>query len=104
MTKHTPGPWIIGEPHPNNACEYIVADGGGQIAILFGPMPGLPGDDGKFPPSPERDANAHLIAAAPELLDALKAAHKWLLICDDPRSGDDLKKVEAALRHAEGII
>lgn len=102
MTKHTPGPWMIGHPHPNNACVYIVADGAKEIATLFGPMYGLPDAGGNFPPSPERDANAHLIAAAPELLDALKAAHKCLLIRDDPRSGKALKKVEDAIRHAEG--
>lgn len=36
------------------------------------------------------------------LLDALKTAHKWLLIHDDPRCNLDLKKVEAAIAKAEG--
>lgn len=37
-----------------------------------------------------------------DLLDALKAAHKWLLINDDPRCITDLKKAEAAIAKAEG--
>jgi len=36
------------------------------------------------------------------LLEALKTAHKWLLIHDDPRCNLDLKKVEAAIAKAEG--
>ena len=37
-----------------------------------------------------------------DLLDALKAAHKWLLINDDPRCIADLKIAEAAIAKAEG--
>lgn len=37
-----------------------------------------------------------------ELLDALKRAHKWLLICNDVRSYKDFHAVEAAITKAEG--
>ena len=53
--KHTPGPWIVDT-------DYIIQDGGtsdeNTIAIV--------GDQEEW------KANAHLIAAAPDLLEALK--------------------------------
>ena len=57
-TKHTPGPWkAVGL----TVCQ--VPPGGREI--IFGAHNTRSGD------KDERQANAHLIAAAPELLDAL---------------------------------
>ena len=49
QAKHTPGPWI--------AQKEIVC---------------YKDEDGFFQPLPETEANAHLIATAPELLEACK--------------------------------
>lgn len=84
---HTPGPWTI---------EYETE--GGE-----------PYDDGVRIDSPEGpvafnviDCSAHLIAAAPELLAALKgvaAAHTCIESCDMP---EWLDAVEAVIAKAEG--
>ncbi len=65
-TTHTPGPWNVNIPphkfpiyaaHPANRFAYVAT---------------TPRDDGLT--DAERDANARLIAAAPELLEALRLA------------------------------
>ena len=66
MNAHTPGPWltqasdvyneagqVVCDPHPN---DYQIRAGAGRI------------------PGSEREANARLIAAAPEMLNALELA------------------------------
>lgn len=74
--KHTPGPW-----------EHVEAEGFNRIVGLQGEalfLVGMYGQFGRQGPLPNRNthiasiaeeaANARLIAAAPELLDALEAA------------------------------
>ncbi len=59
--KHTPGPWIVSDSS-EGLC--ITMEHGVRIAELYG----VP--SGRAPETPE--ANARLIAAAPELLEALR--------------------------------
>jgi hypothetical protein len=59
-TKHTPGPWTF-VPDPNG---------------VFGIYPNSVG--GKFLAMTDTRANAHLIAAAPELLEGLKQCSSYL--------------------------
>jgi len=70
MNKHTPAPWEIQEPRhfPNreNVHLFIVKDGA-LVAI----MPELQSDR-----ADESAANAHLIAAAPEMLAALEKSRQ----------------------------
>ena len=54
--KHTPGPWEVGSTIESGT-QAIIHDGDSVLAILT-----------TIPPNP---ANARLIAAAPDLLDAL---------------------------------
>ena len=61
---HTPGPWTI-DPSQPECWARIRADGDEPIADVFG----LDRDDD----ADEADANARLIAAAPETLKALEA-------------------------------
>jgi len=100
--KHTPGPWVVGEPHPTNACAYVRAAGankGDEIATLYHCSEGGGiGRDGIWPEQPNRDANARLIAAAPDLLAMLKVAQLWL----DVDGRFDMQGINAAIAKAEG--
>lgn len=66
-TKHTPGRWSIArDPRPGMDWNSHIVDKKRGHAICF-----MAHSDGA---SPERDeANARLIAAAPDLLEALRA-------------------------------
>ena len=63
--KHEPGPWTVSPKEPfredEGGCVAINADEWHELAIVF-----LHSDGG-----PEGEANARLIAAAPDLLAAL---------------------------------
>jgi len=64
MSNHTPGPWA------ENACEIQAQDGSPICEMLAWPE-----DSGvNYPYSPVADANARLIAAAPELLAEMRSA------------------------------
>ena len=65
MSKHTPGPWGI-ERHYDPGYKFISAKKHTALAQVVWCME----DEDR---SPECEANAHLIAAAPELLEALEA-------------------------------
>ena len=81
MNKHTPGPWTY-EQISNNA--YVIDENGSAVMLYRNP------DD-------EMKANARLIAAAPELLEALE----WAV--DNPH--DDaywISQARAAIAKAKG--
>lgn len=84
MTKHTPGPWVA-EP------------GGGRGAWIMGANREWTalacGDTDE-----SANANARLIAAAPELLEALKVAQIWL----DLDGRYDMRGINAAIEKATG--
>jgi len=65
MSKHTPGPWVIQETNfAQQKNVYAQADKP-PIATVYGS-------------TGENEANARLIAAAPEMLDALKKTSEFL--------------------------
>ena len=80
MTKHTPGPWTIdtisgwtdGSDRDINGDIYIR---GGDDALPFGQVFTDTEERPMLDPEivPERIANARLMAAAPELLEALES-------------------------------
>jgi len=80
--KHTPGPWEVFESHTG---PYVI-DSAEQAAVC------------KLEWCLEAKANARLIAAAPELLDALRLvlAHAGAL------TGADWTAIRAAIAKAEG--
>lgn len=67
MSKHTPKPWSINEWPHSNADMSVGAKGTPRIAVI--PLRNVSIN--------EQKANAHLIAAAPEMLEALKAVDTW---------------------------
>jgi hypothetical protein len=60
-TKHTAGPWCN---YPDGKYDYTLSPAGNVIATVGGKTHDYRGEKQRF--------NAHLIASAPELLEALK--------------------------------
>lgn len=100
MTKHTPGPW-----------EYK----GGKVLSRTSPHAGLVAhiyekgnllwDKNNIEPvgwsdTAQRDANAHLIAAAPDLLAALKGLMAWC--AGDVLNVPEVNAARDAVAKAEG--
>lgn len=103
-TKHTPGPWVWdgyslkpANPDPNNYSVHTIIEAE-NIGWGF-----LCSDHAKS--RAESDANLALIAAAPDLLDAARAAEavfatqKWLEASTDPEA-IALFKLRAAIAKA----
>ena len=88
--KHTPGPWkvVLDGPHVE---VRAVAHPQPTLALITGGLDDV-FEDGLM--GPTSTANAHLIAAAPELYEALR-----LIVA---HFGDPLKVAAAALAKAEG--
>lgn len=101
-TKHTPAPWtaagpgILDTPHRDKRIMVLHPDG---IRLIADTGQGYIDPKGNAIPDDERRANARLIAAAPELLDA---ANDLLCQWDAPDLSDDtpIKEKFDALRAA----
>lgn len=106
---HTPGPWFV-RRNRNNTCFYIEND-----AQKAGPGYTAQCDhwtNGKAscPTKDEAEANAHLIASAPEMNAALLVAEDTLLHCvaagpgcdDEIARQDAIRIVRAAIARAKG--
>lgn len=93
-TKHTPGPWNVtgvmvdGEPHPEICIGVHTPHGPLTVAVALGGLEG-------------QEANALVLAAAPELLAALQAVLPWAaeLINDNHPA---MKAAKAAIAKATG--
>ena len=83
QTKHTPGPWHIGV-RTYHAGRDVYGPKGEPVAVA----------DDAITATPEAEANARLIAAAPELLAALQA------IMDDPDAVDHILHLDAVAADA----
>lgn len=87
MSKFTPGPYRIEAYEENGSQIYFVKAGIKDVALTSGPC-GL--------------ANARLIAAAPEMFEALKAAKEFLVSDLEEPGRTVFWKVVSALDKAEG--
>jgi len=98
-TKHTPGPWVR-DTGSGFGCD-VRAENGRKVAATWGINNG---DPHRPAYRAECDANARLVAAAPELLEALQkraqadAAYAQLALSDvDPDTHERLlQQIEAA--------
>lgn len=91
MSKHTPGPWTYRKLGVR-AITYAITSGSTSIAATT---------DSKARKAEEQIPNARLIAAAPEMYEALV----WILqYIESPDSfkAPAIEKVRAAIRKAEG--
>lgn len=98
--KHTPGPW---EAQPEEAHRDYIRIRGTQLGLRYKvanvlcPMyPGVA--DAELL---ETRANARLIAAAPELLEALKVAREWIVLALTADRPERIQ-IDAAIAKAEG--
>lgn len=94
-TKHTPGPWTA-SPHSKHK-HSISAAGWSEFAKVVTRMQGNDND------SIEGLANASLIAAAPELLDAMQSAVVAMEALEHPPGWGALAKARAAIAKA-GVV
>ena len=102
MNTHTPGPWTVGMNADHLPC--VVADvglpGSGFAVAHINKVP-LFGKGG-----PAHEANARLIAAAPDMLKALKTVTEFMACTleDDEKhpAWDDVRLARAAIAKAEG--
>ena len=87
--KHTPGPWYAESGHEqrNGQLYWQVTDG--NDAIMQNQFCWCQGD---------QEANARLIAAAPDLLEALEMALVWL----DYEGKYDVQGIRASIAKARG--
>jgi len=86
MTKtaqHTSGPWLF-TPAPNSdpGTRYAIRSADGIVVAIASPLP-------NSPDFPEREANAHILAAAPGLLKSLEGLYTWWTETQGFHDGED---------------
>lgn len=86
--NHTPGPWEVVDKHTAFTIKQALPDGG-FVTRIKKTIPSL--DAG----------NAHLIAAAPELLEAAKLFED-LTRRGQPAGSEDLELLQAVIAKAQG--
>ena len=74
--KHTPGPWLVEDKSSNDVYRYVLAECDDIHPVARITLDGIRHDD-------VAEANARLIAAAPELLEA---AIELKDVCNRPSS------------------
>ena len=113
-TKHTPGPWVVVDicecAHRNGTMWEGHIDLGPlresrhgnmwpDVTVQIGSSLGLPGQ----PVGREViEANAHLIAAAPDMLEALEAALAYLVMAGTDHAEPTRASIRAAIKKARG--
>ena len=86
MSKHTPGPWVVGTPGPNGC--YTVGTAQGLMTAVIAES---------LHDNPEvASADASLVSAAPELLEAL------MLAVEDEPNACFADTARAAIAKAKG--
>lgn len=91
QVMHTPGPWELSE-HKNSDGRCVVLANGIVLALVCARASSPASGRQYF----EKDANARLIAAAPELLAALKHLVRY-----DFGDSEGAKEARAAIEKAE---
>jgi len=90
--KHTPGPWRIRRGTAHLSCVEVEVQDGDSVATVYDGVMGID----------NAEANARLIAAAPDLLEALKALEVLFSPCvRDSTQADWIDRARAAIKKAE---
>lgn len=112
-TRFTPGPWCtphFAKPEVNCQCRYVLSENQGGFGAIASVHCSGDGDDwqsnGDNPKFEESVANAHLIAAAPEMYEALEGIKEWINRLPIPTHGATKKMMDisAALSKARGEL
>ncbi len=90
-TQHTPGPWFVNGPW------NIQADTHTEIPVIVAHITPMRGEWASA-----REANATLIAAAPDLLAALQRSLNWLSSYPGGLAHNTWEQAHAAIAKAEG--
>jgi len=99
--SHTPGPWKVAGRYGKYSDE--ITDANGQAIAWVFTRKADPQIVTGVLDSPEGQANASLIAAAPELLEALEQAADYLAeFFEEGREHRVIKLADAAIAKAEG--
>lgn len=103
MVSHTPGPWIVKKPGEHSPTETRVVHQIGNTFAMIAEI-GIHRTIGAKGPSKEEQANARLIAAAPQLLVMLKEAVEMLYAKNGPYvPGSEIhRQFMDAIAEAEG--
>lgn len=102
--KHTAGPWVLIDGFPG--VSYVQDERGHDVARTFSAA--QPPREGRVGPTityVEAEANARLIAAAPEMFEALKLAYDSACTNQDSApSKEAFLKMKAAIIKAVGNV
>lgn len=85
MSAHTPGPWAVGKNERSDERIEVRAEPLGLLVALV-----------------EKSSDARLIAAAPDLLEALRVLVEVASVCIPETAGHELEQARAAIAKAEG--
>lgn len=96
MSKHTPGPWVVDDQSEQDIRRYILA--GAAPANCAHVVASIRVPTANGPSLTEAEANARLIAAAPELLALVE---RLALLTDE---GDDQIKGAAYIDNKHQVI
>lgn len=98
MSKHTPGPWVFGRM-PDDSVKMILggADRRYVATVKIHQSPRHMGAEAEA----EREANARLIAASPELLEATRWLRSALI---NSLLGKKVRDADEAISYAEKVI
>lgn len=99
MSKHTPGPWFVEQDQKTPIYVSPVARHEQVCICNVCPIDEDDSESGDFLVDEQTRANARLIAAAPDLLDALEACYDYGGLTGDSWVVD---KVVAAIEKAKG--
>lgn len=104
-TKHTPGPWKIGTVGDATEHTASITSEDGKTFIGMVEMHSFEDDETT---TPEQEANAVLIASAPDTLDTIRAILEWTECRDgDARTDENIigtigQMARAAIAKATG--
>lgn len=106
MNKHTPGPWLLRTAPTSAGLCHIVSAADWRGAFIYGDGIRKCVDDA-LPKAQELAANARLIAAAPDLLEALILLEVEMVASGNAQATDfgwkpAIEKTRAAIAKATG--